>query len=96
MSEQTNGRIESYVHSDSITRHKGGALIKVACDSEAGSRTDDFAAFALKAAKMAYAADTESWAGVILVFPHMEEERLALCQKLKEEVVITKIAVFTL
>jgi translation elongation factor EF-Ts len=90
------GRIESYTHNDSITQNKGGAMVKVACETDFAAKTDEFIAFCVEAAKMAYAAGEESWAAVIEAFPFIEDKRVALEATLKEEIAVTRIAVFIL
>lgn len=90
------GRIGSYIHSDSITAAKGGAMVCMLCDTDFGARTDAFMAFADRAARMAYAASAADWAGVVSVFPEMEDERLALSRSLKESVTMSEVSVLGL
>jgi hypothetical protein len=36
------GRIEAYIHSDSVTPNKGGCLVEVQCQTDFAARTDAF------------------------------------------------------
>jgi translation elongation factor EF-Ts len=104
------GRIESYIHSDSITAHKGGVLVKVASQTDFAARTDEFIGFSQKVAKMAYAfgaGESESpegltWdelihlAGRANMGAALEQERVELAAKLKETITVEKIVVLIL
>jgi translation elongation factor EF-Ts len=91
-----NGRIEYYIHSDSITKAKGGSLVKVLSDTESGARTQEFQDFCKLVASRAYAAQASDWAGVRDVFPDLEDQRLQLSKLLKEKVDIESIAILAL
>lgn len=90
------GRIESYIHSDSVTQNKGAAVVKVECATDFAARTDGFKTFASKVAKLAYGANAETWPDVIAVFPDIETERESLAQSLRETVSVTGIVVLNL
>ena len=90
------GRIEAYVHSDSVTRNKGGALVSVTCLTDFGARTDGFVAFAALAARLAYASSAKSWAAVSEAFPEAEARRAALSADLREEVAVDRIEILSL
>ena len=89
------GRIETYVHSDTVTENKGGCMVLVTCQSDFGARTKEFKMFARKVAKMAYGAEAETWEDVIEVrtFPEMEKERQELESFLKEKVTVKEITI---
>jgi hypothetical protein len=72
---QRFGRVEAYYsHSDSATQNKGGALVRVMCDSEAVSRTREFVRFAGTVAKYAYAASATCWFDIAQAYPDMVRE----------------------
>lgn len=103
------GRIESYIHSDSITANKGGVLVRVTCQTDFAAKTDEFKAFSQKIARMAYAfgvgAAEEGHASLTwdefreqagLASNDLEDERQALAQKLREKVEVQSIVVLLL
>jgi translation elongation factor EF-Ts len=90
------GRIESYTHSDSITQNKGGAMVKIECETDFAARTNHFETFSRQAAKYAYAAGEESWSAIIVAFPYMEVQRELLEKVLKEQVSISEIRILKL
>ena len=87
------GRIESYLHSDMTTPNKGGAMVRVESDTDFGSRTDAFVAFARGVAKRAYAAQAGDWKDVVALFPEMETQRLTLQTELREKVTVSEITI---
>lgn len=87
------GRIETYLHSDATTPNKGGALVKVACQTDFASRTADFIDFARRAARMAYAVGATSWSDVTAAFPDIEDDRTVLAKNLREVIEVTDIAI---
>jgi translation elongation factor EF-Ts len=89
------GRIETYLHSDAITAQKGGALVKVSCQTDFASRTADFIGFAKQAARMAYAVGATSWSDVIAAFPDIEDDRTVLSKNLREVIEVTDITILT-
>lgn len=91
-----NGRIESYIHSDSITKNKGGALVKVSCDTDVAARTGGMQHFAFQVAKYAYAANSTVWAEIIELFPDLEAGRLTVQKELKEKIEVVEISVMKL
>jgi translation elongation factor EF-Ts len=90
---QRFGRVESYSHSDSITQNKGGSLVKVTCDSEAGSRTREFITFVKMVARYAYASSAQSWDSMKLVYPALEQDLLRICAVLNEHVAVDEVVV---
>ena len=90
------GRIEAYIHSDSVTANKGGALVSVTCLTDFGARTDSFVAFAARAARLAYAAGATGWDAVVEAFPQAEAERAALSASLREAVTVDRIEIIAL
>ena len=91
-----NGRIESYIHSDNITKAKGGSLVKITSDTESGARTDEFQAFCKLVASRAYAAQAQDWQGITDVFPDLEEQRAQLSKLLRETINVESIAILAL
>ncbi len=105
------GRIESYIHNDNITKHKGAALVKVTCQTDFAARTDEFIAFARKVAKLAYAfgagnaeegSASLDWdellalAGTAEVAGSLEAERLELAKSLRETIAVREIVILLL
>lgn len=88
-------RIECYTHSDAATPNKGGAMIRITAQTDFATRGDAFQAFARRAARMAYAAQSESWADVAEAFPDLEADRAALAASLRETVEIDRIVILT-
>ena len=86
-------RVEAYLHSDSVSANKGGALIRVATQTDFASRTPAFQDFAKRCARLCYAAQAQTWDDVITLFPDIEEERLALQASLRETVQVDHITV---
>ena len=90
------GRIETYIHSDSITQNKGGAMVKVVCDTDFAAKVAVFKSFCAAAAKYSFAADSTDWKKVIFVFPRVEEMRLTIQDELKEKVTVEEIVIMKL
>lgn len=90
------GRIETYTHSDKLTPNKGGAIVRVTTDTDFATKEERFVDFCKLAAKHAYAAQAESWADVVLVFPDTEAERISVEKLLKEKIVVDKISILML
>ena len=89
------GRIETYIHSDKSVPNKAGAMIRVACQTDFAARTDEFAAFAKSAAKMAFASSAETWADVVSTFPQIELDREELSKAVKEKIEIDQIVIMS-
>lgn len=83
-------RIESYLHSDSFTQNKAGALVKVTAQTDFAVKTDVFIAFCKKVAQMACGFQTNSLS-VLFSNTNLEEELKELKKALKEEVEIVFI-----
>lgn len=105
----TAGRIEPYIHSDSITSNKGGVLAKVLCQTDFAARTEDFIVFSMKIARLAYAfgfgaasegATSITWDEFLEaageVGTELEAERAVLEAKLKEKITIAEIVILIL
>lgn len=94
------GRIEVYVHSDSITENKGAIVVKITTTTDFAARTDVFKAFAKKAAMLAYGAlpmrnylaASDVWHMVIAKFPELEDERKQVERELREPVEVRAVA----
>jgi translation elongation factor EF-Ts len=90
------GRIDHYLHSDAVTRNKGGALVKIICDTDFAARTDEFIMFGSKVAKFAYAASATCWNDIAEVYPELAVEWEQLCKKLRERIEIVSVVVMKL
>lgn len=86
-----NGRIEVYLHSDSSTPQKGGALLRIIAQTDFAARTDMFIGFCRHAAQLAYASGAADWPAVIAVFPDIETKRCDLEATLRERIVVDSI-----
>jgi translation elongation factor EF-Ts len=91
------GQIETYLHSDSQTPHKGAAVVQVTCESDFGARTVDFISFTKRVAVLAYAVSGDApqllkdvayirWDDIIKGYPEIAEEHTKLEAKIKEKV----------
>jgi translation elongation factor EF-Ts len=95
----SNHRIETYIHSDSATANKGGAMVMVCAKTDFACATPQFIGFAKEVAKLAYGAGTAVWKEIIEIFPDLEATRLALESKAKplglgERIVVDRICLF--
>ncbi len=90
------GRIECYIHSDSVTPNKGGCLVDVACQTDFASRTESFIAFARKVAKLMFGYGARQWKELADGCPELEDERFRLEQELGEEVRIGRVVALRL
>jgi translation elongation factor EF-Ts len=90
------GRIESYIHSDSVVPNKGGCLVEVRCQTDFASKTDEFIAFAKEVAKLMYAYGAQNWEELVEHRPDLETSRRELKQQLKEEVRIGTVVTLRL
>jgi translation elongation factor EF-Ts len=90
------GRIEVYLHSDSVTPNKGGCLVKVECQTDFAAKTNELINFSKICAKLCFASGQDKWLNVIEVFPELETSRTDLVKLLKETVTITDIVSLTL
>ena len=91
------GRIETYTHSDSTTENKGACIVKIACETDFGAKTDEFKAFCKYAARMIYAAGTpKTIDDVIVLFPEFKEHHEATVEALKEFVLVRDFKILLL
>jgi len=103
------GRIESYIHSDSTTPNKGGAMVRVTSQTDFAAKTDEFKVFSKKVAMLAYAygAPSAEQATDSITWPELrrlagpagdplEIERQDLARKLKEVITVDQIVVMVL
>ena len=96
-----NGRIEPYVHSDSLTKNKGGVLVKIACETDFAAKTAEFVEFCKATARLCYAIDIsgpvldyESY--IMEIDPNFLIRKQELEKKLKEKIEIINIVKMTL
>lgn len=87
------GRVECYRHSDSISQNKGGAMVRVLCDTDFAARTETFSLFAREVAKFAYAASAASWNDIVRAYPEMGVKLIEIRKTLLENVVVTDVVV---
>lgn len=91
-----NGRVEIYVHSDSTTKNKGACVVRVLCQSEAGSRTEEFIDFCSKVAMLSYGVNSENWEEVTKEYPSLNETKKELEGILHESVSVDEIKILLL
>ncbi len=90
------GRVESYIHCDNITANKGGAMVRVNCDTDFAARTPGFVSFSKLCAIRAYASGATTYEGLIDMFPDVEESRVDLSRSLKEKIDVDMISIISL
>ena len=90
------GRIEAYVHSDSVVQNKGGCLVEVQCQTDFAARTDAFIAFARKVAQLMFGYGAVRWQELTEQCPALESERCQLELDLKERVQVGRVVILRL
>ncbi len=85
------GRIETYIHSDSVSSNKGGAIVKITCETDFLANTEVFAYFCKRVAKMAYGVSIGkgsiiSWNDIIETFPALVHDLEVLQIDTKEKI----------
>ena len=102
------GRVEQYIHSDSITENKGGVLFLVTCKSDAAANTEEFKAFCRSIGPLVYATTkipADAFEGdtppsflkrICTAFPETEEVLKDVQSVLKEIVDIAEVHWITL
>ena len=83
--EVTPSRIAAYTHNVSAV-NCGGALVRVAAQTDFATNSEDFKEFCDFLAKMVFAAQEVTWSVIVAGLPHVEERRLELQKTLKEKV----------
>jgi hypothetical protein len=90
-----NGRIETYIHSDSLTSNKGGVIVKIACETDFAAKTQEFIEFCKSTARLLYAVDVngpvldyESY--IMEIDPDFRTRLGDLEKKLKEKIEIVE------
>jgi len=87
------GRVECYIHSDNSSENKGGAIIKLSCDTDFAARTDEFIKFTKELAKLAYGAGKEDFISICEIFPQIKTWFVALKAELHENIEVLEIKV---
>jgi len=90
------GRIEAYIHSDSIVPNKGGCLVEVECQTDFAARTDTFIAFARQVAKLMFGYGATDWQELTEQYPTLETDRCQLELHLKERVRVGRVVALRL
>jgi translation elongation factor EF-Ts len=90
------GRIEAYIHSDSVVPNKGGCLVEVQCQTDFAAKTDLFIAFARKVARLMFGYGTSQWPALVEHCPELEDERCQLQKELKERVQVNRVVALRL
>lgn len=96
MLPQNCGRIETYMHSDSITRNKGGCLVRVLSQTDFAAKTDQFTKFCKKAAQMLYGFKKDTWEKLLKEYPDIEQDRLNLEKELGERITVDQVLIMDL
>jgi translation elongation factor EF-Ts len=94
------GQVQSYIHSTATEPGKGGAIVKVLCQTDFASRTEQFTTFVKQAARLAYGAsaaghEVTTWTQVREMFPELEEQRKHLSEELGEKILLANLVVLT-
>jgi len=82
------GRIETYIHSDSLTENKGGCIVEFRCSTDFCAKTQEFKDFCKKATLHIYAFG--SWAEAVNTMPELGDELNQLSEVLGETILVTK------
>ncbi len=82
------GRIESYIHSDSVTPNKGGALVEVTCETDFCARSEEFVKFCKLVAKMVFAFDAKSFESLVEHYPEIENIKSEAEKTLGEKIIL--------
>lgn len=100
-----NGRIETYIHNDSLTQGKGGVIVKIGCETDFAAKTPEFIEFCKTTARLCYAIDSTRKPGEPIIdyvsligelSPIYSSDLAELKKNLKEEVVIVDVVKMTL
>ncbi len=88
------GRIETYIHSDSVTQNKGGCLIEVSCQTDFAAREPEFVKFCKDLARWCYGLNIEKWQDIAVVpmDTGLPERKRALEELLGEKVDLVRVA----
>jgi translation elongation factor EF-Ts len=90
------GRIETYIHSDATTQNKGGAMVKVTCQTDFAARTAQFIAFSRQVAQRAYGVSATTWQHVVEFWPELAAAKQELEREMKEKIEVEAIALIRL
>lgn len=87
------GRIEYYIHSDSITMNKAGCLIEVGTETEFAARSQEFIDFSKELAKIVFAFEVHTISMLemfkdIRSVANLLEKKESLEKALKEKIVL--------
>ena len=85
------GRIEVYVHSDSVTDNKGACMVEVNCETDFAARTEDFIKFAKLIAQLAYGYNAQDWEDLVNQYAPIARIREEVEEKLGEKVNFTRV-----
>lgn len=92
-------RVEAYLHSDSITPNKGGAIVKVSAQTDFATKTEGFINFCKQVAMVAFIQSAENWSDIktneVEYSQRCVEAKDALEKELKEKITVEKIAVIS-
>lgn len=90
------GRVETYIHSDHITPNKGGAMVRVNCQTDFAARTNEFIGFSKLCALRAFASGADTYEMLIDVFPDVEVSRKEISKALRENIDVDMISIIKL
>lgn len=80
------GRIEAYVHSDTMTQNKGACIVEVNCQTDFAARTPEFIEFSKLVARLAYGYGAQDWSELVSLHPEIAEKKTAVEESLGEKV----------
>jgi translation elongation factor EF-Ts len=88
------GRIETYTHSDNVTKNKAVGIVKVTTQTDFSTKNDKFIDFCKKAAKFACGYQTTNVELILSDWPGgLQKEHLELQEELKEKIEIAEVHV---
>ncbi len=88
------GRIETYVHSDSVTLNKGGCLIEVSCQTDFAAKEPEFVKFCKDLARWCYGLNLKKWEDIatIPMDTGLTERKRSLEELLGEKVELVRVS----
>jgi translation elongation factor EF-Ts len=89
-----NIRVESYIHSDDVTPHKGGAMVSIEAETDFALRADCLVNFVRRVAARAYGYGLADFVALCHEDPQLLDELDAVRKELKEKISIRTVVVF--
>lgn len=87
-------RIETYLHSDTVTPNKGGAMVSVTAQTDFATKTPEFLNFCKQLAMLTYGMGNPYYEDVAKELPTLEALRKSLAELLKEKIEVESACIF--